>query len=83
MIVSVAGWKEYFSFASTIFTVTTVGVGVGVGLGGDVGVGVGAEVVAVPPPHAAKSRAAAIASERKTQDNFTRWVKEDRFLFMT
>jgi len=91
LIVSVAGWKEYFSFASTIFTVTTVGVGVGVGLGGDVGVGVavggvvavGVEVVAVPPPpHAVKRSAAIIANEKNTQDNRTFLANDDSFLFM-
>jgi hypothetical protein len=34
LIVRVADWKEYFSFASTIFTVTAVGGGVGVAFGG-------------------------------------------------
>jgi hypothetical protein len=91
LIVSVAGWKEYFSFASTIFTVTTVGVGVGVGLGGDVGVAVGVggivavgvEVVAAPPPpHAATRSAAMIASEKNTQDNRTRPANDDGFLFI-
>src|SRR2546421_702403 len=83
--------NQYFSFASTIFTVTTVGFGVGVGLGGDVGVGVGVggvvavgvEVVAVPPPpHAAKRSAAMIANEKNTQDNRAFLAKDDSFLFM-
>jgi hypothetical protein len=91
LIVSVDGWKEYFSFASTIFTVTTVGVGVGVGLGGDVGVGVGVggvvavgvEVAAVAPPHAAKRSAAIIANEKNAQVNRALLANDDRFLFMT
>lgn len=91
LIDSVAGWKKYFSFASTIFTVTTVGFGVGVGLGSDVGVGVGVggvvavgvEVVAVPPPpHAAKRSAAMIANEKNTQDNRDFLAKDDSFFFM-
>jgi hypothetical protein len=89
-MVNVAGWKEYFSFASTIFTVTTCGFGVGVGLGCDVGVGVavggvvavGVEVVVVaPPPHAAKRSATTIANEKNTQDNCAFLVIDDSFLF--
>ena len=92
LIVSVAGWKEYFSFASTIFTVTTVGFGVGVGLGGDVGVAVavggvvavGVEVVAVPPPpHAAKRSATIIANDKNIQDNRAFLANDDSFIFMT
>jgi hypothetical protein len=90
LIVSVAGWNEYFSFASTIFTITTVGVGVGVGLGGDVGVGVavgcvvGVVVVAVsPPPHAAKSSVATNANEKNAQDNRNRLANDDGYLFIT
>ncbi len=86
LIESVAGWKEYIPFASTIFTVTTTGFGVGVGLGGVVGVGVavggvvavGVAVVAVPlPPHAAKRKAAIIASERYAQNNRARLATND------
>jgi hypothetical protein len=92
LIVSVAGWKEYTPFVSTIFTIITVGVGVGVGLGGDVGVGVGVggvgavgvEVVAVPPPpHAAKRSAAIIANEKNAKDNRNRLANDNGFLFMT
>jgi len=89
LIDSVAGWKEYFSFCSTIFTITTVDFGVGVGLGVDVGVGVavggvvavGVEVVAVvPPPHAAKKSTAIIANEKNPQDNFAFLANDDSFL---
>lgn len=92
VIVSVAGWKEYCSFASTIFTVTTVGVGVGVGLGGDVGVGVavgavvavGVEVAVVPPPpHADNISAAIIANEKNAPNNRALLANNDRYLFMT
>ena len=91
LIESVAGWKEYLPFVSTIFTMTPVEVGVVVELGGDVGVGVavgcdvavGVEVVAVPPPpHAATSSAATIANERNAQDNRTRLANNDGYRFI-
>ena len=91
LIDSVAGWKAYFPFTSTILTVTTVAFAVGVGLGSDVGVGVGVGgVVAVgvvvvsvpPPPHAAKRSAAMIGNEKNTQDNRVFLANDDSFLFM-
>ncbi len=90
LIVSVVGWKEYFSFCSTIFTITTVDFGVEVGLGGIVGVGVGVSgVVAVgvgveavpPPPHAATRSAAMSANEINTQDNCVFLANDNSFLF--
>src|SRR5260370_40951339 len=84
---SVAGWKEYFPFCSTIFTLTTVGVGVGVGLGAVVGVGVGVgcvvavgveAVVVPPPPHAAKRRATTSAKERYPQSDRVRLANHPR-----
>ena len=89
LMVSVAGWKEYIPFCSTILTVATAGFGVGVGLGVDVGVGVGVGgvvgvgvvVVAVaPPPHAAKKSTAMIANEKNPQDNFVFLTNDDSFL---
>ena len=92
LIESVAGWKEYLPFVSTIFTMTPVEVGVVVELGGDVGVGVavgcdvavGVEVVAVPPPpHAAKRSATIIANDKNIQDNRAFLANDDSFIFMT
>lgn len=89
LIDSVAGWKEYFSFTSTILRVTTVGFVVGVGLGCDVGVGVavggvvavGVEfVVAPPPPHAVKSSVTIIAKEKIPEDNCAFLTNDDSFL---
>jgi len=91
LTVSVAGWKEYISFFSTIFTMITVGLGVGVGLGCKVGVGVGVgcevaagveAVVVPPPPHAAKRKAATIASEKNPQSARVRLVNIERYVFI-
>jgi hypothetical protein len=79
LIVSVAGWKEYFPFCSMIFTLATFGVEVGVGLGAVVGDGVGVEAVVVPPPpHAAKSRATISAKERYAQSDRVRLANDER-----
>jgi hypothetical protein len=59
---------------------TTVGVGVGVGC--DVAVGVGADVVVVPPPQAAKKRAATVANDRIPQNNRARLAKDVRYVFI-
>jgi len=82
---SVAGWKEYFPFCSTIFTLATVDVWVGVGLGAVVGVGVGCDgavgveaVVVPPPPHAANSRATMSAKERYAQSDRVRLANDAR-----
>jgi len=91
LIVSDAGWKEYISFCSTIFTITTTGLGVGVGLGGDVGVGVGVggvvavgvEVVAdVLPPHAARRSVAMIVNEKNIQGNLVLPANDNGFIFI-
>jgi hypothetical protein len=92
LIVSVAGWKEYFPFCSMIFTLATFGVEVGVGVGAVVGDGVGvgcvvavgveAVVVPPPPPHAAKSRATIIAKERYAQSGRVRLANDARLVLV-
>jgi hypothetical protein len=84
LTLSDAGSKEYFSFFSTIFTITVaagaeVGAVVAVGVGAVVAVGVG--VAAGDPPHAAKRKAATAVNDMTFQNQRVLLAKDNRFVF--